>query len=62
MFSGRGGSKHYCISGEGGGPTLTNVLVVFYYFLQSVPIDHSEGTKKSKEGGWGSQRFLGAVG
>ena len=34
----------------------------FTYFLQSVPIDHSKGTKISKEEGWGSPSFLGAVG
>ena len=62
MFSGRGGSRNYRISGGGGGTTLTNVLVVFYLFLQSVPIDNSKGTKHSKEGGCASPSFLGAVG
>ena len=62
MFSGRGGSRNYRITGGGGDPTLTDVLVVFYYFLQSVPIDHSKGTKNSKEGGWRRPSFLGAVG
>ena len=53
MFLGRGGSRNYRISGRGVGPSLTDVLVIFCtYFLQSVPIDHSKGTKISKrEGG-----------
>ena len=56
MFSGWGKSRNYRISG--GGPTLTDVLVVFYCFLQSVPIDHSKGTKNSKEGGLDSPIFF----
>ena len=55
MFSGWGKSRNYRISG--GGPTLTDVLVVFYCFLQSVPIDHSKGNKNSREGGLGSPIF-----
>ena len=30
---------------EGRGPSLTDVLVVFYLLLQRVPIDHCKGTK-----------------
>ena len=33
MFSGRGGSRNYRISGRGGGPSLTDVLVIFYLLL-----------------------------
>ena len=62
MLSNRGGSKKLSYQwGGGGGPSLTDVLVVFN-FLQSVPIDYSKGTKISNEGGWGSPSFLGAVG
>ena len=62
MFTGRGGSRNYRISGRGGGPSLTDVLVIFYLLLQSVLIDHSKGTKISKREGGGESKFLGAVG
>ena len=62
MLSGRCGSRNYRISEAGGGQSLTDVLVVFYLLLQSVPIDNSKGTKISKEGGLGSPSFSGAVG
>ena len=61
MFLGRCGSRNYRISEEGGGQSLTDVLVDFYLLLQSVPIDNSKGTF-SKEGGLGSPSVLGAVG
>ena len=57
MFSGRGGSRNYRISGRGGGPSLTDVLVIFYLLLQSVPINHSKGTKISKREGRGVEVF-----
>ena len=62
MFSGRCGSSNYRISEEGGGQSLTDVLVDFFLLLQSVPIDNSKGTKISKEEGLGSPSVLGAVG
>ena len=43
MFSGTGTDRQIILSG-GGGPSLTDVLVVFYLLLQSVPIDNSKGT------------------
>ena len=57
MFSGRGGSRNYRISGRGGGPSLTDVLVIFYLLLQSVPINHSKRTKISKREGRGVEVF-----
>ena len=57
MFSGRGGSRNYRISGRGGGPSLTDVLVIFYLLLQSVPINHSMGTKIPKREGRGVEVF-----
>ena len=51
------------LSGWGGGPSLslTDFKSSFTYFLQSVLMDHSKGTKISKEGGE-VQVFLGDVG
>ena len=57
MFSGRSGSRNYPISVGGGGPILTDVLVVFYYFLQSVPTDHFKGTKIPRKECGGVQVF-----
>ena len=57
MFSGRCGSRNYRISEEREGQSLTDVLVVFYLLLQSVPIYNSKGTKIFKEGGLGNPSF-----
>ena len=52
MFSGRSSSRKYLIRSRGRrGLSLTDLLVVLYLLLLSVPIDHSKGTKTSKEGG-----------
>ena len=60
MFSGRGGSRNYRISGRGGGPSLTDVLVIFYLLLQfqlTIPRE-----LKFPRGRVGESKFVGAVG
>ena len=56
-FLGQGRIKKLSYQWERGRTSLTDVIVIFYLLFQSVPINHSKGTKISKREGGGVEVF-----